>query len=101
MRTLKILLLAAPLISSAICAELNNEKVCYKLTGPKNEIQRLIKADLLTKYTLLESIGGEEQLTLNTNRSHITKTELAIVDKPVAFVFSLNEEKHTLCGWLP
>lgn len=101
MRALKILLLAAPLISSAICAELNNEKVCYKLTGPKSEIQRLIKADLLTKYTLLESIGGEEQLTLNTNSSHITKTELAIVDKPVAFVFSLNEEKNTLCGWLP
>jgi len=101
MRTLKILLLAAPLISSGICAELNNEKVCYKLTGSKNDIERLIKADLLTKYTLFESVGGAEQLTLSSNCSHITKTELAIVEKPVTFVFSFNEEKNTLCGWLP
>lgn len=101
MRALKTLLLATPLISCSLCAATNNEKVCYKLIGSKNDIERLIKADLLTKYTLLESVGGAEQLTLSTNRSHITKTELAIVEKPVTFVFIFNEEKNTLCGWLP
>lgn len=100
MKTVNTILLVIFLISSNLNATIADEKVCYKLNGAKKDIERLIKADLLTKYTLIESIEGAEQLTLSTNRSHIIKTEVAIVDQPVTFLFSYNKETNIYCGWI-
>ncbi len=92
-----ISILLACLSSEATAITVGDNTVCYPLSYDKTAIEKQIKVDLLTTYTVLNTISGDEKLeneiySVEFNNIKVVSTEFQ------KYKFFYSERDGMLCG---